>query len=357
MTYFSFRAEFEDGRSIDVVPTYVHPLGVAEIRALAENEMAALVMKVESYDVAVDGERQDGLSKLKMNVTFHQPATIYALVHGGWLPLPFVMPPRFLVDRNVVISLRKLREGKTVANGYALQWWANFFAQGSGMFNPLPYAFEAGYQRKPTMAEFASAYDEGASELLEALPNCHIVKFAKANYTAAYTQLEALDSRNECEIKFLQAVCPIVANRVSRRREVEVANTIVRLADSLKVNRASFTVMTALSCLYEDLHGSPPSIGRQILKPKLVYAEADAFNALNDLRHIELATAGQVYFKNEAFSLCTCDRALALLWCALSPRGEALSERSVEFTFDLTSDLFSRLNEVELFTLKQMLHA
>jgi hypothetical protein len=339
------------------VPTFVRPLGPRDIRALEADKKSALEMELEADEINVDGMKKLGRAKLKANVVFNKPAMIYALVQGGWLPMPFAIPPRFLVDRNVVISLRKIREGKVGAKAECLQWWTNFFSEGIGMFNPLPFAFEAGFRRKPTMAEFMSAYDEGVTELLHALPNCHIVKFADTNYKAAYAQLEAFDGRSDREVSFLQETCPFVTQRHSRREEAKVAETIVRSADRFGLNRASLTVLAVLSCLYEDVHGTPPSIGREVLKPKNVYTEDDAFNAISDIRHIEIAAAGQTYFKQEAFALCTCDRPLALLWSALSMRGESPSGGAIEFTYDLTTDLFSRLTEAELLDLNSLLRA
>lgn len=65
-------------------------------------------------------------------------------------------------------------------------------------------------------------------------------------------------------------------------------------------------------------------------------------NALADLRHIELAGAGQTLLP-EKFALCTCDFALAGFWSALALRGDARGSGQVEFTYDLTPDLLHRL--------------
>lgn len=343
MSPFVFRGAHEDCQSVEIVPTFVHPLGTADIRALEADDSSALEMELAADEAIVDGEKKVGLVKLKANITFNKPVLVYALVQGGWLPLPFAIPSRFLVHRNVVILLRKIHEGKVSANAESLRWWTKFFSNDSAIFNPLPFTFEAGFRRKPTMVEFVSAYDEGATELLRALPNCHIVKFADTNYRLAYAQLEAFDARYEREVRFLQATCPLVTYRNSRSTEREVATTIVRTADQFQLYRSSLIVLAVLSCLYEDVHGTPPSIGRKVLKPKTVYTEADAFNAISDLRHMEIAAAGQTYFQHEAFALCTCDRPLALLWSALSIRGQSTSGGTIEFTLDLKTDLFSRL--------------
>lgn len=225
------------------------------------------------------------------------------------------------------------------------------------MFNPLPYAFESGYKRKPTMAEFVAAYDEGVDELRKSFPKCEVVSYQRAHYQAAYAQLEAFDERNAAEIEFLRQTSRLVAERVPRRREREVLSKIVAAADCLRLNRAALVVLAVMSCLYEDTHGSSPSIGRRIIKPKRNYSAENAFNALNDLRHVELAAAGQTYFGEKALHFCTCDRGIAMLWCALSLRGVSPTGGAIEFTFDLTNELFPRLSDEEILGLKELLAA
>ena len=352
---FSFRAEFESGRSLEFVPKYVHPLGIGEINLIASQATSALELKFDTIDAVVDGSIEPGHATVTGKFTFHEPATVYALVPGGWLPLPFVIPSRFIVDRNVVALLKRLRMGQTGSIIQALKWWTKFFDEGAGMFNPLPYAFEAGLQRKPTYSEFKAAYDEGASEIIDALPSCHIIKYQEVNYRDAYAQLEAFDARSAREILFLKKVCPMVVNRVGRQKDMKLAKEISRIADNLNVYRASFVSIAALSCLFENIHGTPISIGREILKPNLLYSDSDAYNALSDLRHIELAAAGNAYFGKEAFSLCTCDRALAKLWCSLALTGASPVGQDIEFTFQLTNGLFNRLSEPEIIQLKAIL--
>jgi hypothetical protein len=222
------------------------------------------------------------------------------------------------------------------------------------LFNPLPFAFEAGFRRKPTMQEFVEAYEEGVAELLQSMPGCHVIQLSAENYIAAYAQLEAFDVRAEHEIAFLQEVCPKLVDRPNRHNEWRFAGEIIGAADKHQINRSSIICLAALSCLFEHSHGKPPAIGRRILKPKITYSEKMAFNALSDLRHIELAAAGQALFKKEAFSLCTCDRGLALLWSALSLNGEIKAENGLKFTFNLTSDLFQRLQEEEILRLRAL---
>lgn len=356
MSHFFLRCEFDSGDSLEFMPRFVQPLGMSELRLLHKST-AAVELQLETDDPVINGERKTGRVNAQLTITFRKSPPIFALVRQGWLPPPFAIPPRFLVDRNVIIALRKLRLGQVALDSSEVQWWMKFFEEGRGMFNPLPYAFEAGYQRKPTMAEFVAAFDEGVTELRKGLQKCEVVSYRRADYQAAYAQLEAFDERSAAEIEFLRQTSGLVAERVPRRREREVLSKIVATADRLGLDRAALVVLVVISCLFEDLHGSSASVGRRIIKPKQNYSTANAFNAINDLRHVELAAAGQTYFGENAFHLCTCDRGIAMLWCALSLRGVSPARGAIEFTFDLTNELFPRLSDEEILELKELLAA
>ena len=156
-------------------------------------------------------------------MSFNEQPFPFALVPGGWLPLPFVIPSKFLVDRNVVAAFRKLRDRPERQDLQAFQWWTRFFDEGTGTFSPLPYAWEGGFRRTPSFSEFVAAFEEGASELRNALPKVQVISLADEHYRAAHQLVVAMVPRAKREADFLCAACPMIANRVSRRNEAEVA--------------------------------------------------------------------------------------------------------------------------------------
>jgi hypothetical protein len=337
--------------TLEYEPIRIAALGYEQLRDIKPGQ--ALELRMTCRNPVHNGRVVPGPRQVTQTITFREAAAIVALVPGGWLPMPFGLPSRFLVDRNVVVKLAKIRRGDSTANGQELLWWTQFFESGNATFNPLPYALEGGLRRKPTFTEFKDAYDQGASELVDSFPKCHVVKFEDRHYRAAYDQLEAFDARYEREAQFLLQACPMIVHRVAPQHVRGLESHLLSLADSLGLQRAGIPVLAVLSCLYEDPQGAV-SIGRKLLKPRRKYSPADAYNALSDVRHIEVAAAGQVLLE-ERFLLCTCDIGLASLWTALNVTGQDVGGGRIEFTFTFTQDLFGRLSEDEIFALRDRL--
>lgn len=352
---YSLRYEAEEsGDLIEFSPTFAEPLGLDALTALSSDGQPPLELHFSSEKIVVNGAVRHGQSRIRTPVVFHEPLRIFALVRGGWLPPPFAIPRCFLVDRNVVIELSKIREMNPSGIGQSVQYWLSFFEQNSAVFNPWPYAFEAGLRCKPTIEEFIKAYEDGVNELHTSLPDCTVMECNDVQYQAGYAQLEAFDKRSARESQFLQKTVPLIVNRVSRNREQKVLSEILTAADSLDINGRSLISLLVLSCLYENIDGVPPSIGRKIIKPKPNYGEGDCYNAIADLRHIEIAMAVDSLFPEKAFSLCTCDKGIASLWCA-APRGEVIKEGIIEVAFDTPSALFPRLDRNEISVLMNCL--
>lgn len=87
-------------------------------------------------------------------------------------------------------------------------------------------------------------------------------------------------------------------------------------------------------------------IGRRVLKPKPQYTANDAHNALTDLNHLELLIATRAIEHDGTFGLCTQDKGLAMLWCALAPRYASYLSPGIEYIVKLDKRLLARLDDV-----------
>jgi hypothetical protein len=295
---------------------------------------------------------------VEARLSFSEEMAIYALVpNGGWLPVPFVSPQQFLLDRNVVANFRKLRHNQNFTDRKAHEFWTRFFEQGTALFNQLPYAFEGKARRIPSFEEFVQAWEQGVKEVEETFPRSRVVRYSPAQYRLAYTQLQASHTNTPCEIEFLCEIASLLVVPTSDAKVRSVAERILETAARLEVDRQSLAVLIALSCLFEDPRSGTDSIGRKILKPKQTYTAADAYNAICDLRHIELAAFGHAWVTQGQFALCTADKAVASLWCALGIRDLVSTAAGAEYTFDFSPELFPRLTEVAIGEMASLLAA
>jgi hypothetical protein len=108
----------------------------------------------------------------------------------------------------------------------------------------------------------------------------------------------------------------------------------------------SLVVLAILSCLYERIDGSGFTAARKIIKPRTTYTRQNAYNALSDLRALEIFVSG-LGFQRGPFALCTCDRAIAAFWCGLNAHDHRWENEQFSFTMGLTEDLFPRLGEAD----------
>ena len=139
--------------------------------------------------------------------------------------------------------------------------------------------------------------------------------------------------------------CPALAIECSLPSGASTACAILtNLVDlRLVTKRLGFPLVAALSCIYEGDKSISPA--RKVLKPSPRYGKEEAYNALADLRHLELKLAGATAVHDGEFALCTSDIGLALFWCGLPC---ALKADGKTFSSSLTPDLFPRLGEQDL---------
>ena len=149
MTHLRLRLEMDEGRIVEVTPTSFLPLTLQQLVRALEDPSASIDMEFLGTQAVIDGVPQNGQARVTMKTTFPHTPPPYALVVGGWLPMPFVTPQHFLVDRNVVSTMRSIRAHGAREHQRGFAWWTQLREGGSGLFNPLPYAYEGSHRRTP----------------------------------------------------------------------------------------------------------------------------------------------------------------------------------------------------------------
>jgi hypothetical protein len=340
----SIRWEAESGGVLEFVLSHTAPLTFQDITGDPSKPPYEIELFSEQMEWTVGGERTRKPGRAKFIVQFDKPLTVFALVVGGWLPPPFVLPPHFLLDRNVVSTLRQLQEEAARHDQVDTGWWLKFFPV-DALFHPILYAFEGSNQSAPTFEAFTDSFNQGAEILRNAFPGSSVATFTDVQYRVAYQQLVQVAARSQNEADFLLDSVPLIWQRVHGSKLRSIEELILAKADEHRLARRSFVVIAILSCLYEDRHGNCSQAARRIIKPRQRYSCTQAYNALSDLRHLEFFIASDAIPGLPHFSLCTCDKALALLWSGLLPCPRH-ADGVIEFTLSFTDELFPSLDDV-----------
>lgn len=351
MTHLKMRIEMDNQVTVEFTPIQVEPLSYADLQAVDQRGENA-PMRWHADDVTIDGVPQPGRVPVTVPTSLAKRPRPFALVPGGWLPMVFAIPPLFLVDRNVVNTLRQIREQRSRPGDEAFAFWTGFFQRGSATFNPLLYAFEGASRRTPTFDQFAQAYDEASREIQCALPGTHVIELDEWGLRVGFGELVKIFDRTEEQAEFLLAVAPLVEHKVAKGGERPVLEAVLLAAQRHGLQPFSLPVVVTLSALYDAPHA--PDVGRAVLKPAKLKSPGDAYNALADLRNLQLASLAQVMFAQRRFAYCTNDIGVARLWCASNLRAE-VEGNAATHTVTLSAELLPRLDEAGFADLREML--
>lgn len=239
-----------------------------------------------------------------------------------------------LVDRNVVTQIvarfengRKRREE---------QDFLDLFADQPVRINPLLFVMEGNRRSIPTPAEAEAQMIEVDAKLRAALPKAEIT-VGPEHLKGALGLIE--DSRASLDSKqhFLRHLAPLLAPPVARADVEARWHDIIASAKLYGLQRQSLIVLAALSAVAVPDGKSP---ARRLLKFRNGYTAADAYNALADLRAIELYIAMLSYATDEAIQLCTADKNLALFWVGIQASNFAWIEGTCTYDMAPVEELF-----------------
>jgi hypothetical protein len=283
---------------------------------------------------------------LKMNIKFNHPVTAYALQIGGVLQLAFVSAPIVLVDRNIVGMAKLISNNSQRHDVEANRWWFEFINSSSVLLNPALSAMEGKNNNVPSLNEFREQFNDARLALANGLPNARVMSFTDIHYEATYEIILRLANRYLSEKRFLVKAAPIVANRCKDNELPEIENNILELSSKMGITENPLLILSVLSCLYENKNGEGHLIGKKIIKPKPIYSDMDAHNALSDIRALEMLVAANTIGGPEV-ALCTHDKNLAKFWWAISVTNPRRNQDTVKFDLTPQQELFPRLNSEE----------
>lgn len=293
-------------------------------------------------------------------ISFRRPLRLFALISGGFLPISYITEEQILVDRNFVQTLESIKKGSTQPDVLDAQWWLEQIKNDQLFFNPMTYAFEGNVRKKPTLEEFKAEYERAFKAITDYFPNATVQNFADTDFPVIYKILCDVVAIDDRQAQFLVNIAPLIAQSEKAEKLRGIEDQILAEATALGLSpKAHLSVLLAISCLYDDGRKSGIPVANAIIKPKPVYTMENAYNALSDLSAMRfhmstIALTNLKVFKQFAFF--THDQALTLLWCGFEFSNiQFIDGVGVNFTLELTENLFPRLSSAERIELSKRL--
>lgn len=281
---------------------------------------------------------------INFTIRFDQPLVVWVLQLGGWLPLQFSTVGIVLVDKNVLKAIEALTANPGHPDLVVEQRLLSNLNSSRFALNALLCAHEGDFRRIPSHEEFCASLRASYEILAAGMPEARLVDHRHSDLERAYENVTATLMRHAKESSFLLQIAPSLHARVSATNTKKTERALLSAARDGGLDLRSFVVLAALSCLYEPQDGSEPMIGRRVIKPKSNYSQADAHNALSDLRSLEMLSLA-VGLEGPPIGYCTRDRGLAAFWTYLRVSNPTWSGNKFSATLSPAEQLFPRLGE------------
>lgn len=327
------------GRSASMVGVRVDPLGYVELIRHRLDDPVTIPFSFSSAKIIessipemVVGQYATVTSKLSSSYT----AKTIGLVKGGWLPSGLALQQNMVVlpDRCTIKEIRsRFHQGAKKAR---TSDFLDFFGDKEVAINPALFALESNIRRVPTPDVIAQQLEQAYAELRAALPKAKLVP---ENGSSLLGIIGVNNDTREGMLRkqrFLMRLARKIHAPVPARKVDALWDEIVAAADGCDVPRASLVVVAALSSILVPNGRSP---AKKMLKLKESYTEKDAYNALADLRALEVLMCLFATNPDDEIMLCTGDRDLALFWTGLQASNFRWEESFASFDVSLIEEL------------------
>ncbi|MEE4996965.1 hypothetical protein V2K58_08990 [Pseudomonas alliivorans] len=260
------------------------------------------------------------------------------LVRDGWLPSGIAFSDSMIVlpDRCVFSELAgRFRAGeKTKLED---KDFLDFLIGRKVRINPLLYVLEGNLKRNPDDASIEHQFDVATEIINAALPLAQIVPIGRGSLEGVRGLIRDSEAGMVRKQEFLTRLAPKLRAPIAARRVNEVWDEVLATAKACEVPVRSLVVLAALSAVCVP-NGKSPAKG--LLKFNVrKYTVEDAYNALADLRSLEVLMHLFAAFPDEKILLCTGDKDLVLFWAGIRPSEFAMVNGVFSAKFSPVEDL------------------
>jgi hypothetical protein len=260
-----------------------------------------------------------------------------ALVRGGWLPVGMAISEgtTILLDRCVVSNLsRRFNAGKKVSEED--KDFLDFFCDTNIRLNPMLFALEGNGRKIPSSEEIESQLDEAYKKIRHALPSAQLMPPDKTGLKGVVGIVQDTTENIERATKFLVNLSRKYFSPVSAKRLPNAWRDVLDAATEFGLTHKSLVVLAALSAITVPLGKSP---AKSLLKWRPGYSNGDAYNALADLRALDVLIHLFALFPDEDILLCTSDQDLCLFWSGIGASEFSLKSGVVTYKMSLVESL------------------
>lgn len=273
------------------------------------------------------------------HVTHNLNLNTYNLVDSGWLPPAYCLEGIYILDRNVVSGFADSR----LSNYQEMNSWFDVM-KGSDSIR-MSSIFSA-IERRGEFSDysgFKAAMGLDDHEILTVLPKFKPLRFTESQLNGIYDFICSFRSTEY--ISFLMEAVSLICKSAPKKSRMPLSMQVIDLAKKHKLNGRVHLVILCISCIYSG-DRVDQNFARKIIKPKTNYTEKMAINCINDVLFIDIILLLKKLI-DPCVSGTTCDKALAMYWCALDP-AIRYGSKSFAYDFNLGGELFPLASEKEL---------
>ncbi len=320
-------------QSVSVAGMVFSPLDYCQLAAVRLHQPISVDLDWRNAKIigtTIDGVDIDGLARGHARLESTHNSAAVSLQKGGWLPSGLAIADgriTILPDRNVVSLIKgRYENGAVVGDGMDFM---DLLAGQEVRINPLLYAIEGNGRVIPDRPVVEAQIAEVAAFFRKALPKAELV-IGDRSMDGVLGLIEDTRAGFEIKRKFLMDLAPLLSSPTSRRLFEARWRDVLDAADRHGLARDALIVLAALSSVAVPNSGSA---AKKVLKFKAGYSDQDIYNALADLRSLEILIHLITLFPDERPAIFTADKPLALFWTGI--RAHGFKRRDLRVSCDL----------------------